>query len=121
MTRFNINLCESLRPLCWGSDRKELCDSIAVMRLSMPILIIAVAVAGCVGPQVPSLDAAYSRMPDKDLWYSMRWTGAFNELRCRGLNPKLARAEYDRRFGDREGAIDAAMIAKYGPVKDGEG
>ena len=91
------------------------------MRLSMPILIIAVAAAGCVGPQVPSLDAPYRRMPDKDLWYSMRWTGAFNELRCRGLNPKLATAEYDRRFGDRERAIDAAMIARYGPLKDGEG
>jgi hypothetical protein len=87
----------------------------------MPILIIAVAVAGCVGPQVPSLEALYRRMSDKDLWYSMRWTGAFNELRCRGLNPKLAEAEYDRRFGDRERAIDAAMIAKYGPVNDGEG
>ena len=86
----------------------------------MPILIIAVAAAGCVGPQVPSLEALYGRMSDKDLWYSMRWTGAFNELRCRGLNPKLAEAEYDRRFGDRERAIDAAMIAKYGPVKDGE-
>lgn len=91
------------------------------MRLSMHILIIAVAAAGCVGPQVPLLDAPYHRMPDKELWYSMRWSGAFNELRCRGLNPQLASAEYDRRFGDRERAIDAAMIAKYGPVKDGEG
>ena len=91
------------------------------MRLSMHILIIAVAAAGCVGPQVPLLDAPYHRMPDKELWYSMRWIGAFNELRCRGLNPQLASAEYDRRFGDRERAIDAAMIAKYGPVKDGEG
>lgn len=87
----------------------------------MNILIIAVAAAGCVGPQVPLLDAPYHRMPDKELWYSMRWIGAFNELRCRGLNPQLASAEYDRRFGDRERAIDAAMIAKYGPVKDGEG
>ena len=87
----------------------------------MHILIIAVAAAGCVGPQVPLLDAPYHRMPDKELWYSMRWIGAFNELRCRGLNPQLASAEYDRRFGDRERAIDAAMIAKYGPVKDGEG
>ena len=91
------------------------------MRLSMHILIIAVAAAGCVGPQVPLLDAPYHRMPDKELWYSMRWIGAFNELRCRGLNPQLASAEYDRRFGDRERAIDAAMIAKYGTVKDGEG
>ena len=91
------------------------------MRLSIHILIIAAATAGCVGPQVSSLDASYLRMPDKDLWYSMRWVGAFNELRCRGLNPKLATAEYDRRFGDRERAIDAAMIARYGPLKDGEG
>lgn len=87
----------------------------------MQSIIAAVALAGCAGPQATMQDSEYNRLPDKELWFSMRWVGGINELLCRGLSIKSARAEYERRFGERERAIDAAMIAKYGPPKDGEG
>lgn len=85
------------------------------------LLVIAAVVAGCVGPHGQALDPQYARLPDKELWFSMRLVGAFNELRCQGLNPQQAKAAYEMRFAARERAIDAAMLAKYGPLRDGEG
>ena len=85
------------------------------------LLVIAAVVTGCVGPYGQALDPQYARLPDKELWFSMRLVGAFNELRCRGLTPQQAKAAYEMRFATRERAIDAAMLAKYGPLKDGEG
>ena len=92
------------------------------MRPSMyALLVIAAVVTGCVGPYGQALDPQYARLPDKELWFSMRLVGAFNELRCQGLKPEQAKAAYEMRFAARERAIDAAMLAKYGPLKEGEG
>lgn len=85
------------------------------------ILLSAALLSGCVAGRGRALDPQYARLGDKDLWFSMRLVGAFNELRCQGLDPQQARAVYERRFGARERAIDAAMLAKYGPLKAGEG
>jgi hypothetical protein len=85
------------------------------------LLTIAAIGSGCVAPEGRALDPQFARPPDKELWYSMRMIGAFNELRCRGFYPQQAKAIYEKRFGARERAIDAAMLAKYGPRREGEG
>lgn len=85
------------------------------------LLVIAAVVTGCIGPYGQALDPQYARLPDKKLWFSMRLVGAFNELRCQGLKPEQAKAAYQMRFAVRDRAIDAAMLVKYGPLKDGEG
>ena len=92
------------------------------MRPAMSFLLTMAAVgSGCVAPEARSLDPQYARLPDKELWFSMRLIGAFNELRCQGLSPQQARVIYEKRFGAKERAIDAAMLAKYGPLREGEG
>ena len=59
--------------------------------------------------------------PTKSCGSPSELVGAFNELRCRGLSPEQAKAAYERRFGARDRAIDAAMLEKYGPLREGEG
>jgi hypothetical protein len=85
------------------------------------LLVGAALVTSCVGPHGQALEARYAQLPDKELWFSLLLAGAFNELRCNGLDPQQARTTYEVRFGARTRAVEAAMLAKYGPLKDGEG
>jgi hypothetical protein len=82
---------------------------------------LAAIATSCATPEVHALEPRYAGLPDKELWFSMRLVGAFNELRCQGLDPEEAKAAYEKRFGAKERAIDAAMLAKYGPLKEDEG
>ncbi len=92
------------------------------MRLSMPaLLVIAAALTGCIGHRDQTLDLKYAQLRDKELWFAMRTVGGFNELRCQGLDPDQANVAFRARFATRDQMIDAAMLAKYGPLQEGEG
>ncbi len=92
------------------------------MRSSIHLLIVlAAGVTCCVNPRGQALDALYLQLPDKKLWFAMRSVGAFNELRCRGFSARQAKDIYASRFASAERAIDAAMVAKYGHLAEGEG
>jgi hypothetical protein len=66
------------------------------------------------------LDPAMAKLSDRKLFLSGAIDSPFNELRCQGFGPKATSVIYERRFGERERRVRAALIAKYGVPKEGE-
>jgi hypothetical protein len=93
----------------------------ASLRSIIAALLAFAFTSSCTSPNATKLSSRYAQVSDRELQFSMLTVGAFNELRCHGLNAEEARSVYEARFGARERAINAAMLSKYGHLGEDEG